>query len=209
MARARWLIPEYQDPLPFLTNERAFLEKRMRAQPLAPADHTGLVSELTARGFDLLHFAGHGDVDADEPLTQYLLVDPGATVRYADTEVRAGFLPLTPPPTRTGPIVMLNACRTGELRADHGGFATAFLQGGAEIFVGCRWSVGSRAASSFTSAFYLALRDGATLAQASCRARESARSDDDASWIAYTVYGNPQATVDFVDWTDDHLEETP
>ncbi len=97
-------------------------------------------------------------------------------------------------------MVVLNACQVG--RAGYtlsriGGFASAFLNRGAGIVAAALWSVGDQPASSFVKAFYDRLQKGDTLAKAVTAAREHARKAGDSTWLAYSVYGNPDARVHF------------
>jgi len=59
------------------------------------------------------------------------------------------------------------------------------------------WAVRSTSARAFADAFYHALvAERAPLGEASLLARQAIRSDDaDPTWLAYTVYGNPSATI--------------
>lgn len=59
--------------------------------------------------------------------------------------------------------------------------------------VGTLWSVGDATASKFCETFYEALQSGRTLSQAAKAARERAKGDNEATWLAYTVYGHPYA----------------
>jgi CHAT domain-containing protein len=76
-----------------------------------------------------------------------------------------------------------------------GGFASAFLARGAGILVAALWSVGDDAASSFVRELYDRLRAGDELAKAVVDARQAAKDAGDATWLAYTVYGNPEAKL--------------
>jgi CHAT domain-containing protein len=103
-----------------------------------------------------------------------------------------------------GPLVFLNACqggRAGVQLGSLGGFAQAFLCGGAGAFVSTLWSVGDNIARTFGEEFYKRLIAGETVSTAVRRAREAgARTPDgqrpDVSWLAYVVYANPNATLE-------------
>jgi hypothetical protein len=98
------------------------------------------------------------------------------------------------------PLVFLNACRTagaipGLTRTM--GWAKQFMAAGAGAFLGSLWAVRSSAAQQFAGAFYESfVTDGLPLGQATLQARRRIASDDgDPTWLAYTIYGNPAATV--------------
>jgi CHAT domain-containing protein len=76
-----------------------------------------------------------------------------------------------------------------------GGFSRAFLSKGAGMFIAALWSVGDAPARNFTEKLYERLLAKDTLAQATIAARETARDAKDATWLAYTVYGNPYAKL--------------
>jgi CHAT domain-containing protein len=95
-------------------------------------------------------------------------------------------------------MVVLNSCQTGRLTpglTHLGGFADAFLDAGAGVFISSLWSIGDNPAELFMRELYTALLDDKTLAEATVAAREacSRDADGDATWLAYVVYGNPCA----------------
>ena len=97
------------------------------------------------------------------------------------------------------PIVVLNACqsgRSGYTLKGMGGFAEAFIDAGAGVFVGSSWSIADPPGISFTIWVYAQLVDARKpLATAAAAARKKAREDGDATWLAYVVYGHPRARV--------------
>lgn len=140
-----------------------------------------------------------------------------------DDQTVAGVLP-RPANGAAGPIVFLNACDAGRSTrsatafsfADAtdtgpGGFAGAFLGApdrpigaddglpcpGAGAFVGPLWAINDQPASRFAVEFYETLRRGETMTRAAAMARSAARDDGDPTWMAYSVYAHPFATVDF------------
>jgi hypothetical protein len=99
------------------------------------------------------------------------------------------------------PLVFLNACRTaGDIPGfiQLMGWARQFMGAGAGAFIGSLWAVRSSSAKTFAEAFYHAMvKDGIPLGAASLRARQAiSRDPGDPTWLAYTVYGNPSASID-------------
>ncbi|HEV2842592.1 MAG TPA: CHAT domain-containing protein [Chthoniobacterales bacterium] len=202
--KARYVIPHYPHPdyvLPEAEKEYQFLEKEFTAKSVEPK--SGVVRKLLSEpgSFDLLHFACHGVADqgniANAQLLmegrveagQYILDYFSATTAEAHADLKS---------EGAAPIVVLNACQAG--RAGYkltgiGGFARAFLRRGAGAFIGTLWSVGDSPARAFTEEFYLRLKSGRTIAEAAVEAREKARTDGDATWLAYVVYGHPHAKL--------------
>ena len=205
--RARHVIPDYPGPLclPEAAAERAFVERVAGATPVRP-HHREVLATLRSDDFDLLHFAGHGRASTSDIADAQLLLegrsDHGVYVEelLRVSVVRHNFF-------RTGsvhgpagghPVVVMNACQAGRLGhglSTIGGFAEAFVLGGAGVFVGCLWSVGDVPARAFVEEFYRCLLDGRTVAEATVAGREKARSTGDATWLAYTVYAHPRARL--------------
>jgi CHAT domain-containing protein len=101
---------------------------------------------------------------------------------------------------RSSPLVFLNACRTaGEISGlmQTMGWARQFMEAGAGAFIGSLWAVRSSSAKAFADTFYQALvSEGAPLGKASLQARQAIAADaGDPTWLAYTIYGNPSATI--------------
>lgn len=210
--RARYLCPRYADTELALVDaeqELDYLISDFAATELVPGDADSIRALLKSGAIDLLHFGGHGLTDeaADPPRQQLLLANfmrsaaesPDA---YSLEDLRRD-LPNRPPLAfqDPGPLVVLNSCRLGRPPAKHseqGGFAEAFLRGGAAAFVGCLWSVGDEPARDFVRAFYAGLRAKKSIAKATIDARREARKSGDTSWLAYTVYAHPDAHVEVV-----------
>ena len=97
------------------------------------------------------------------------------------------------------PLVFMNACRTdgqAPLYTTIDGWALSFLRAGAGAFVGSLWEVVDSSASTYAQEFYRAALSGDTLGEAARKAREAIRTEPgDPTWLAYTLYGDPAATV--------------
>jgi CHAT domain-containing protein len=198
--RARYVIPQYPVQgirLPEAELESKFLQETFKATPVEPQPNP--VRELisTPGQFDLLHFACHGSANQDNISNAGLLLQGRIeNEKYRMAELTATtvaeFCDLKAADNR--PMIVLNACqvgREGYSLTGIGGFAQAFLKGGAGIFVGTLWAVGDSPARSFTETFYKALCGGSTVSQATIKAREKARLAEDATWLAYVVYSHP------------------
>ncbi len=178
-------------------DEVAAVRAAFPANVLDRGTETGLaaVLELLDAGAvpSVLHFAGHNTF-TDE--TGSLISLDGGPLRPSDLSYarqRHAF-------ESARPLVFLNGCRTaGEIPGftQMIGWASEFMGAGAGAFIGSLWAVRSAAARTFAAEFYRALvRDGETLGIASLRARRAISADEgDPTWLAYTVYGNPAASV--------------
>jgi len=154
---------------------------------------------LAEGDFDVLHISCHADSPHQSIERASLIIGdetpPGATTPQlveVDTITVAAEARLK----RRRPLVFLNACETGRVGAvltAWGGWPNVFLRQGAGAFVGAAWAVRDKPAAVFSTAFYNALLDGKTLAEAASRARAEAKKLGDASWLAFKVYGHPRA----------------
>lgn len=204
--KARYCAPDYADPAYQLKHVPAEVEMlRTLLGATAVDGHRDPVLEVLARGegmdYDVLHFACHGSGDPERVWNAGLLLggflrnNRVAREELSVAEV-ASYANLASGGAR--PIVFLNACQSGVggyALSGTGGLAQAFVQRGAGLFVGSLWSIGDRPALTFSRTFYEALKAGRTVSQAGRQAREAAKAEKDATWLAYTVYGHPYARV--------------
>jgi CHAT domain-containing protein len=202
--RVRVLCPDYPDPelrLATTRQEAEFLTTRLGASPVTPNERE-VRALLQDGGFDILHFAGHGQADAGDIANAKILLEGRrengvyvpATLSATTVDQRARLAG----PDGSKPLVVLNACQAGRLgqqMSSLGGFAQAFLERGAGAFVSSMWSVGDEPASTFVTAFYTELLDQQPISVAARRARAQARQAGDGTWLAYAVYGHPQARL--------------
>jgi hypothetical protein len=197
--------PDHQ--LPNAAQEAQVLRRLFKAQSI-DANLSDLQELLQKQGsFDLLHICCHG-VAAGEQFAQAQLFIKGEfagdefqgdTLKATTVEQTAQLAPLD---SQYRPIVVLNACESGRANRSFtslGGFAHAFVGAGAGAFVGSHWSIGDSPALAFIEAMYEAVaksgKDKLTLSEAVSQARAVARGKDDATWLAYVVYGHPRASV--------------
>jgi pimeloyl-ACP methyl ester carboxylesterase len=178
----------------------------------AAASRTRVLRDMGSGEFDVLHFAGHGFFDADEPGASGLVCSGGAILRGSDLDGIAS-LPA---------LVFFNACeaarvrrpersgrvnRTGSIRGlsvtgrsaharlvglrRSSSLAEAILDGGVANFVGTHWPVGDESALAFSTSFYASLVRGARLDETMLEARRKVRAAGSIDWADYVHYGNP------------------
>ena len=96
-------------------------------------------------------------------------------------------------------LVFINACRSAGEVPEYTrlmGWASQFMAAGAGAFAGTLWAVRSATACAFAEAFYDALLAGQALGHAARTARKATAADAaDPTWLAYAVYGDPEATA--------------
>jgi hypothetical protein len=158
-----------------------------------PATFLDLMAAFSEGRHDVWHFSGHGVVKADQDPNQFAihLTD---NHRFTPNEISGPRANVG----RPAPLIFLNACQVGQggmSLTGLGGWAQQFLEVGASGFVGAMWNVHDNPARDFAKAFYMRLLEGDTIGAAALSAREEIKRYQDATWLAYTVYGHPSAAV--------------
>jgi CHAT domain-containing protein/uncharacterized protein associated with vWA-MoxR-VMAP ternary system len=186
--------------------EAAFLTDQFGAKAVEP-HRMPVMNLLKQRGaVDLFHFAGHGAASGGTIEDARVLLNVRESAEAESGYVEENLMArsvlveahLADPEDSPKPLVILNACQAGRLGyslSGTGGFATAFIHAGAGAFISSLWSVGDEPASTFTRRLYERLKAGERLSVAAVKAREAARSAGDATWLAYVVYGHPDARL--------------
>jgi len=157
-----------------------------------PATFLDVRSALASGVYDGLHFSGHGVFRDADPNRSALILEKGGDLTPEDLSGVVRNL------GHSQPIVFLNACqigRGGMSLTDVGGWASQFLRAGAGAFIGTYWSVYDRPAYDFAQAFYDRLLQGKPIGEAAREARSAIRPAGDPTWLAYTVFADPLATL--------------
>lgn len=156
----------------------------------APASMLDVLAQLR-KGFDILHFAGHGDFRPDEPENAGWLFG-----RELFTARELGTIDKAPRMT------VANACLSSALSGKGDahllpGLADEFFKRGVRNYVGTAWRVNDEGAILFARALYEALLDPAgsnCLGDALLAARRELKKHEasfGALWAAYQHYGDP------------------
>lgn len=188
------MVPEAQPLVPVSRRLMRLLEAT------APEPVSDVTTAVLAEGdFDIFHFSGHGEAIRDG-LEQCLILDDS---RLQNGEWSRALWSTTVLGSALSagrrPLVFLNGCETGVFGSPvqgQGGFAEAFLAGGASAFIGAQWRITDAAAAEFAEAFYAELIEhGASLAEAASAARSVTGGEWSATPLAYAVYGDPEARI--------------
>jgi pimeloyl-ACP methyl ester carboxylesterase len=189
--------------LPGAADEGDALARRLREHGAdvevltGPAASRAAVLQAFGSGrYDVLHFAGHGFFDADDPARSGLVCARGEVLRGSDLD-GLGDLPA---------LVFFNACEAARVRKRGAGsrlfafrrstsVAEAFLSGGVANFLGTHWPVGDEAALTFSSVFYERLLEGAPLGDSVLAARLRVFRQGSIDWADYVHYGSPDFVV--------------
>jgi hypothetical protein len=140
--------------------------------------------------YDGWHFTGHGFFRGSVPDLSSIYLDEKEELIPPDLAGEAKRM------GRPRPLVFLNACYTGQSGlslTDAGGWAPHFLRAGAGAFLGTLWPIRDSRSREFARAFYNGFIGGLPLAEAVREARRAICSEDDPTWLAYTVFGHPLA----------------
>lgn len=161
-----------------------------RTVTLLSAQPQAVVDAMARAAFDGWHFAGHGRPAQGDASTAPLLLEQYQELVPKLLSGAAGSL------GRRHPFVFLNGCHTGrggDSLARPGGWAQQLVRVGAGAFLGAFWTVDDGTAQRFAKRFYEQFLRGVPIASAVRHARESVHTENDATWLAYTLYGHPGA----------------
>lgn len=154
------------------------------------------IQDLVHQEVGVLHFAGHGEFDAAQSNESGIPLPDGYVLRPNDFDGALQNLI-----GRERPLIFLNACqasRQGWALAGLGGWVERFVKAsGCGSFVGPLWKVRDSLALEFAKIFYGELAKGKTLGEAARTARLHVKEQKSGApaWLAYTVYGHPNARI--------------
>ncbi len=181
--------------LPLAGTERDYLlslAQGSRKVTRIPARFPDVHSALSSGTYDGWHFSGHGGSRSPDPNRSTIYLedrDPFTPENLTGDVLNLGI---------TRPLVFLNACqigRSGMSLTDIGGWAKQFLSAGAGAFIGAYWSVYDQPACDFAREVYNRLLAGLPMGKAVQEARLAIKAAGDPTWLAYTVFADPFATV--------------
>lgn len=180
------------------TTTPSLLARSIAPDPIA-ATKDAFYDALAEGQFDVLHISCHAE-SAHQSIEDASLIIGDATAPGASKphliQVNAETVRNEAKLMGRRPLVFLNACETarvGAVLTAWGGWPNVFVRAGAGAFVGAAWAVRDKPAAAFATAFYEALWNEKTLAEAAGAARQAAKKFGDASWLAFKVYGHPRA----------------
>ncbi|MCB0079100.1 MAG: CHAT domain-containing protein [Anaerolineales bacterium] len=167
---------------------------------------------LREADYNLFHIAAHGTfLTADGTPAPALLAGNAvarSSWRFWKREQIEADLPVGPASFNHGqierklaserPLFFFNACEVGRLGwglTGLEGWAETLVTKGASAFIGPLWVANDACACQFSLAFYEAMLAGQTLAEATRAARRAAKRAGEPTWLAYSVYGHPNARL--------------
>ncbi len=160
-----------------------------------PSDEEKVLELLDTGEYDWIHIASHGRLtDAVDSNSSYVELENGW--KLTPNAFRGGAV--TRHIKDNFPGFFLNTChggRQGWSLTGLGGWANRLIEAGAGLFLSPMWSVADDRAVIFAETFYQHLLAGKTAAQAVRLARLQVKADGDPTWLAYSLYAHPNATI--------------
>jgi hypothetical protein len=148
----------------------------------------------TDEEIDILHFSTHGQNNKESPLLSTIELE--GNIQFRPEEIVGKTMTFG----QSYPIVILNACQTGNQGfslTGIQGWATKFLDAGASVYIGTLWSVNDEIAFNFIQEMYNQLSDGISLGESVKNARNKSKQQGGTSWLAYQLYGHPNYKIKF------------
>jgi hypothetical protein len=197
VAAARLVAPDLD--LAYVEEEKRWFDQLAEkgievAPPLQTRQEVLQIAD--AGGVELLHFAAHGLFDPQNPNRSRVSLadDAGLTPEDLSGTALKGL-------RKSRPVIFMNACSLGSVGfalTKLGGWAPLWINDGrASAFIGALWEVNDQLAAEFTRHLYTHLFADKTLGQAVHAARLAVRAAQPANptWLAYTLYGDPNGRV--------------
>lgn len=153
------------------------------------ASSATLRQKIRVPGYDIVHLATHGRLDAKNPEL--------SNIELADRALSYGDIP-TLSPTRTN-LVVLSACQTAVLSGGSGleiaGLAYQFQRGQVHSVMATLWEVDDRATADLMGGFYDQVRAGKTYAEALAESQRKMIADPTLGhpgfWASFILMGTP------------------
>ncbi len=179
--------------------ELLFLRSFMRQhflQNVSPLEPTSAEVKqfLQQETYDWVHVATHGNFYPANPEGEsaiWLLDQQPLTPHSIIGEIADAI-------RKQRPAFVFNACevgRQGWTINGLGGWANRLIGAGAGLFLAPLWPVEDRSAQRFTITLYQSLKSGKTIAEAVRQARLDAKRIGDPTWLAYSLYAHPNASI--------------
>ena len=154
-----------------------------------PVSATDSTSAVVTNDLRILHLAGHGEYDKDEPTRSGMVIGGGASEIFISAEEVKRMRPLPE-------LVFINCCHIGKIEETPplgklaASLAQAFIEAGAKAVVAAGWPIEDQAAKRFALEFYSCMLNGDDFGTAVTRARQEAYKAGTNTWGAYQCYGD-------------------
>ena len=148
-------------------------------------------SILMEKSFDVVHYAGHTDIDIYNPRNNnFFLSDESISSDYFANLFQGQFPSL----------FFLNSCSSAVISSPENwnlyleGIAPAFVRQGNSVVIGALWPVLDEAATNIAIEFYSSIGKGVSVGHSlqKARTKNQATKCNDATWIGYSLVGDPE-----------------
>ena len=186
------LVSDPEENLEYARKEGMALSKKLAKQFRVKAlsgrtDATDLALAIGSDGYDIIHFAGHADMERGGALRAF-------RSRLESHDI-AGYS------LCRRPVVFANACSTGAKRyygANSKNLAEAFIEAGASAFIGTLWQTTDKLSAEFAAEFYKHLRNGVPIGDSLRLAKVALAKKAgplDIDWAAFSLFGDPEGRL--------------
>lgn len=189
-------------PLPTAARERGLIsslkeiDSSLADLSIQQATCDDLICLLDTDELGIVHFAGHGDHDADSPNESSLLLD--RPFRASDLHG-----PVTTKIAQNRPLVFLNSCRAAQqglsATGPDGWVERWVAKCGCGVFLGPQWVVEDEVAFAFAEIFYKNIGNGSSIGNAVLQARKGifALAPANPAFLSFSVFAHPGAHIVF------------
>ncbi|MBS1727396.1 MAG: CHAT domain-containing protein [Armatimonadetes bacterium] len=192
--KIRCVSPQLVQPVGSPAATAAEIDEMLRLYPRASVltQLSDVRNVLKTNVFGMIHFASHNVSDPEYAGNSY--------VPFGDAKMDLVFMGNVRANTYRDPrpLVVMNSCTSAgksPLFTEMSSWSDRYVAGGAGAFLGSLWEVRDSAASKFGLKFHSELCAGRNLGEAMSAARNTL-DPGDPTRLAYTLYGNPLATVE-------------
>jgi CHAT domain/Ternary complex associated domain 7 len=194
-AKKMGLVVPSDSGLPYAKDEKNYLLSNKPSGCImddVPAQLDDVLETLAKGEHDIWHFTGHGGFRDRNPDYSGISLEQGKHLTPEDLSGEVENLGVA------HPLVFLNACQVGRTSmslTDIGGLAKKFVDARAAAFIGAYWSIYDEAAFEFSREVYRRLFAGTPIGRAVQEARLAIKPLGNPTWLAYTVFADPFATI--------------
>ena len=202
----RGAYEEGKQILDFMDREKEIINATLRSYGIG----TDFIREKI-RNFDMVHFAGHSEFNAENPAEGgWRLTDGLLKAKDISKMARTAAMPA---------LIFSNACqsaRTEEWRIDKNfqdeifGLANAFILAGVKHYIGTFWEILDEPSRLFALEFYKQIISGMTIGEATRLSRLeliNKYGEETIVWASYLLYGDP--TFNYIEQKEQTKEPAP
>lgn len=191
------LTPQEYKPLPGALEEAKNVETNLKNNGFSVTssyqeDAQETIIKLFQNNYRIIHIAGHGIANKENPLKSGVVLSNGILITPAEIKQM----------TEIPEFVFINCCFSGDMKSDEdtlqdrnilaSNLGTQFIEKGVKAIVIAGWAVDDTAAKAFSEELYEKMLDGVPFGEAVRKSRERIYRDygNTNTWGAYQCYGD-------------------